>query len=155
MLRQYTVRPVEPADLDRILEIERASFGRDSYDRNLFAEYALKCGSLFLVCERSFKVWGYAIACLSGRRRGDVLPEAELVSLAVDPAARRTGAAKALLRSTLRRLRARRVARLRLMVKVTNQAARTFYETFGFEKVRTVRGYYEDGQDACAMAKRL
>lgn len=152
MSQRYSVRPFRIADLDRIMEIERASFGQDAYDRNLFAEYAHKCGELFLVAARSRKVWGYALTC---RRGGACQNQAELVSVAVDPAARGTGAAKALMDSTLRRLRPRGVTRWALMVKVTNQRARAFYEKYGFEKVRIVRKYYEDGQDGCLMAKFL
>ena len=53
MDKQFAVRRVRQRDLDRILEIERASFGADAYDRNLFAEYTRKCGGLFLVAERA------------------------------------------------------------------------------------------------------
>jgi [ribosomal protein S18]-alanine N-acetyltransferase len=152
MFKRYSVRRMEVADLDRILEIERASFGRDAYDRKLFAEYAHKCGELFLVAERSRKVWGYALTCARSGAAGN---RAELVSVAVDPAVRGTGAAKALMDSTLRRLRSRKVTRLSLMVKVTNERARAFYERYGFEKVRIVRAYYEDGRDGWLMAKHL
>ena len=152
MQQRYSIRRLRMADLDRIMEIERASFRRDAYDRNLFAEFAHKCGELFLVAERSRKVWGYALTCT----RGWASPaQAELVSVAIDPVARRTGAAKALMDSTLRRLRRRGVTRWALMVKVTNERARAFYERYGFERIRIVRKYYEDGQDGILMARHL
>jgi ribosomal protein S18 acetylase RimI-like enzyme len=75
--------------------------------------------------------------------------------VAVDPAARGRGAASALMESTLRRLRRRGVARIGLVVKATNYAARAFYERYGFEKVRKAPRYYEDGADGWRMAKRL
>jgi [ribosomal protein S18]-alanine N-acetyltransferase len=149
MLKRYSTRRVRAADLDRIMEIERARFGRDAYDRNLFAEYTRKCGELFLVAECSRKVWGYALTCLTSPER------AELISVAVDPAAQGTGVAKALMDSTLRRLRPRGVTRIGLMVKVTNERARAFYQRYGFKKIRIVRAYYEDGQDGWLMTKYL
>jgi len=156
MVQRYSIRRARVADLDRIMGIERASFGSDAYDRNLFAAYTRKCGELFLVAECSQAVWGYALTCLAARKSGGVSGRrAELVSVAVDPAARRTGAAKALMDSTLRRLRLRGVSRLGLTVKVTNETARAFYERYGFEKVRIVRAYYEDGQDGWLMVKYL
>ena len=172
MLKRYSIRRARVADLDRIMEIERASFGRDAYDRNLFAEYSRKCGELFLVAERSHdmpthdmptqdvstfgKAWGYALTCLFARPYGGVSrKQAELISVAVHPSARGTGAAKALMDSTLRRLRLRGVTRLSLMVKVTNKRARAFYQRYGFKKIRIVRAYYEDGQDGWLMAKHL
>jgi ribosomal-protein-alanine acetyltransferase len=135
-------------DLDRIMEIERASFGADAYDRNLFAEFLDTCGDLFLTVERSGRIRGYLIACWRGRR-------AEVASVAVDPACRGRGAASALMESALRRLRLRRVARLVLMVKPTNHQARAFYEKYGFQEVRRVRRYYEDGSDGWLMARNV
>jgi ribosomal-protein-alanine N-acetyltransferase len=144
----HTVRRLRLADLDRIMEIERASFGDEAYDRNLFAEFFRYCGELFLVAEQNRKVQGYMIACIRGER-------AELVSVAVDPAARRKGAASALMESTLRRLRRRGIARISLMVRVANDRARAFYERYGFEKVGRAPRYYEDGADGWRMARDL
>lgn len=143
---RFAVRRMRRMDLDRIMEIERASFGADAYDRNLFAEFLDTCGDLFLAVERSGKIRGYLVASRRGRR-------AEVVSVAVDPACRGQGAASALMESALRRLRLRRVARLVLMVKTTNHQARAFYEKYAFQKVRRVRRYYEDGSDGWLMAR--
>jgi ribosomal-protein-alanine N-acetyltransferase len=144
----FTIRKLRLADLDRILEIERASFGADAYDRKLFADYLRTCGDLFLAVERGRKVWGYLIACTRGER-------AELVSVAVDPAARGKGAASALMQSALRRLRRRGVARFSLMVKTANREAEACYVKYGFRRVRRVRRYYEDGSDGWLMARNL
>ena len=108
MRTQYMIRRAGLADLDRILEIERSSFGREAYDRKLFAYYQEWCGDLFLVSGRPGRVSGYMVTCVRGGR-------AELVSVAVDPACRQKGAASALLESTLRRLGRRGVSRLGLV----------------------------------------
>jgi [ribosomal protein S18]-alanine N-acetyltransferase len=142
------VRKFRAAELERILEIEHSSFGKDAYDRNLFAGFFHKCGDLFLVAARRGKICGYSITCMRGER-------AELVSVAVDPAERGRGAGSALLASTLRRLRRRGAGRLVLMVRPANAAALAFYEKFGFRPLRTVRKYYEDGEDGLLMTKPL
>jgi len=147
MKTRVLIRPFRMAEMGRILEIERASFGRDAYDRNLFAAYARHAKSLFLVAKRR-GIDGYAIA-----RWGET--RAELASIAVDPKARGRGIATALLRSTIRRLKLRGTRRLTLMVKVTNRAARRFYEGHGFTPVRVVRGYYEDGRDGVLMGRDI
>ncbi|MGD0777038.1 MAG: GNAT family N-acetyltransferase [Candidatus Solibacter sp.] len=152
MDKQFAVRRVRQRDLDRILEIETASFGADAYDRKLFAEYTRECGGLFLVAERGTKVCAYSIAAISPARPGD---RAELVSVAVDPAFLGKGAASALMDSTLRRLRRRKITRLVLKVKLSNQRARAFYQKYGFRKLRRVARYYEDGADALSLAKDL
>jgi len=142
------IRKFRLADLDRIDEIEKASFGKHAYDRNLFAEFFHKCGDLFLVGERRSIVCGYMLTCVRGER-------AEVVSIAVDPKFRGKGAASALMDSTLRRLRRRSVSRVVLMVKMTNRPARRFYEKYDFRKVRLTPRYYEDGSDGILMARLL
>lgn len=148
MHARYHIRAMRQRDLDAILKVEHASFGRDAYDRKLFAEYSHSCEGLFLVAESAGRVRGYSLTYARGNL-------AELVSIAVDPPARGQGAASALLRSTIRRLRRRKVERLSLMVRLTNTVARAFYEKFQFTKVRVVRGYYEDGADGCLLRKTV
>ena len=152
MPKRFSVRKLRLRDLDRILEIEHASFGKDAYDRNLFAEFFHKCGDLFLVAEAGSDICGYMVTCIRGRGSDDC---AELVSVAVDPGHRGRGAASALMDSTLRRLRRRGVLRLGLMVRTTNRQARSFYKKYGFQKVRIVREYYEDQRDGLLMTKNL
>lgn len=137
---KYRVRRARAVDLPGILEIERASFGRWAWDRNLFAEYTHTCGEYFLVAEEGSTVIGYAVAC-------PVRGGASLDSIAVAPGARGKGVASRLLESVRRRLKRRGVGRLTLMVKVTNEVARAFYEKRGFRRVRRVARYYEDGAD--------
>lgn len=138
--------------MDSILVIEHASFGKDAYDRNLFAGFYHKCGDLFLVAEGAGRICGYLIACI--RSREGTL-RAQLVSLAVAPEARRQGVASLLLKAAVRRLRRRGAVRFTLMVKVTNIGAQSFYEWHGFSPIRIARRYYEDGKDAWLMARDL
>jgi ribosomal-protein-alanine N-acetyltransferase len=148
MPSRFSVRPVKTADLDAILTIEAASFGKEAYDRNLFAEYARLCGGMFLVANKGSKVIAYSITCIRGNR-------AELVSIAVAPDHRGSGAGSALLDSTLRRLRHRPVARLALTVKANNDPALAFYKKYGFRKLRRIPDYYEDATDGIYCVKLL
>jgi len=152
MTRAISIRCLRLSDLDRILQIEHSSFGKDAYDRNLFAEFHHKCGDLFLVAVKGRSICGYSIACTGGRT---ALNRAELVSIAVDPKHRGKGIASVLMDSTLRRLKRRGVVRFHLMVKVTNQTAIRFYEGYGFQKGAIVRRYYEDDADGLRMLKVL
>jgi [ribosomal protein S18]-alanine N-acetyltransferase len=139
------ILPIRLKDLDRILEIERASFGADAYDRELFLEYRAG-GALFMAAVSGGRILGYALAEVRGRR-------AELVSIAVDPPFRGRGAASALIESLLGRLRRRRVLRMSLMVKTENGDAQALYLKYGFRRVRRVRRYYEDGADGLLMTR--
>jgi ribosomal-protein-alanine N-acetyltransferase len=138
------IRPVQSGDLDRILEIERASFGADAWDRKLFLEYFRRCPDLFLVARRSRRIAGYIITCIG-------LRTTELVSIAVDPRDRQRGHGRALLDATLALLRSRRVRAWRLMVETDNEAAIRFYEDYGFVRARRSKRYYGPGRDAWRM----
>lgn len=70
-----------------------------------------------------------------------ILDEAELLLLAVRPAARRRGVAKALLRSVFAEARARGVASAHLEVRAGNDAV-ALYRLAGFEKIGERRDYY-------------
>ena len=154
MTAPIVIRRFRAKDLDCILLIENASFGKDAYDRNLFADFLDKCGDLFLVAEREGRICGYLVACVrGGAPRG--VRTAELVSVATDPQFRGLGVASCLMGSTLRRLRRRRVDRLILMVRITNDPARAFYAKYGFRRVRVVPRYYEDGGDGLLMTLQL
>ena len=141
----FRIRPFRPADLAAVLAVERPSFRGDAYPGSLFLDYYRR-GALFLVAEAAGAVAGYSLAWTGAGR-------AELVSIAVAPSHRRAGAGKALLEGTLRRLRRRGAGRVSLMVKTTNEAAQRFYDSFGFRRVRRVRGYYEDGSDGFLMLR--
>ena len=148
----YQIRRFRPSDLENVMAVERASFGREAYDRNLFAEYAHACEELFLVAERrAGRFAGYAIACVCRGR-----PElANLISIAVAPQARRKGIASLLLLSTIRRLKFRGIERLTLIVRQSNTAAIEFYRRHGFEIVRRAPRYYEDGEDGWLMRMQI
>lgn len=140
------------SDLDAVLALERASFGADAYDRNLFAELFGKCGRLFLVAAAGAGIRAYMVTS-TAVRRGTLC--AELVSVAVDPARRGQGIASSLMRSTLRRLRLRRAGQLTLAVRTSNWQAQALYAKFGFARLRQMRRYYEDGEDALVLRKLL
>src|SRR5215469_7057895 len=157
---RFSLRRFQLADMEELLAIESACFGRDAYDRNLFAEYLRICGALFLVVEGDAPTQGrrvkpvplgYSITCIC-RGRPTL---ANLISIAVIPEARGRGAASLLLSSTLRRLKLRGVERLTLVVRKSNGGAIRFYERHGFKRLRRVPRYYEDRESGLLMRKRL
>ncbi|WP_239015904.1 ribosomal protein S18-alanine N-acetyltransferase [Novacetimonas hansenii] len=82
-----------------------------------------------------------------------VVDEAEILTLAVDPAFRRRGLARALLSWMGDRAARQGISRLFLEVGVGNSAAQAAYHNAGFGEVGRRRGYYPDGSDARVMAR--
>ncbi|HJU84228.1 MAG TPA: GNAT family N-acetyltransferase, partial [Holophagaceae bacterium] len=81
--------------------------------------------------------------------------EAELLRVAVYPAARRRGLGRRLLEACEAELRALGIAELHLEVRVTNTAARALYEACGWRAAGLRPGYYRDGEDAAIYSKSL
>ena len=77
--------------------------------------------------------------------------EAELLTLAVTPEARRRGVARALLADACSEARARHARALLLEVAVGNVAALALYRQAGFVEVGRRARYYADGSDALIL----
>jgi ribosomal-protein-alanine N-acetyltransferase len=135
------VRPFRRRNLNRIVEIERDSFGKDAWPAELFLEYWRESPEFFLVARYGRRIAGYSIARINWRG-------AELESIAVDSRYRGRGVAQALLDATVAGLGTRT---LRLMVSTTNEPALRFYRQYGFVRIRLVKRYYGPGRDAWRM----
>jgi [ribosomal protein S18]-alanine N-acetyltransferase len=138
------VRRFASRDLERVVAIERASFGKDAWPPELFLEYWRASPEFFLIATLGRRIAGYSINQTDWRG-------AELESIAVDPPYRGRGVAQALLNATIARLRSRGAGALRLMVSTKNEPALRFYERFGFTRLRKVKRYYGPGRDAWRM----
>jgi len=134
--------------MPRVLRIERASFGAEAWPRAYFLEMYRDCRDFFVVAKVRGRIAGYAVACTEKR-------SAEIASLAVHPDYRRQGVGDALMRHTLRALRAAGVRRVELMVRTGNTAGAQLYRALGFRRVRLEPHYYEDGGDGFLMARAI
>jgi ribosomal-protein-alanine N-acetyltransferase len=81
--------------------------------------------------------------------------EAEILTLAVHPEARRQGHGGALLAGAMSGALARGAATMFLEVAESNQAARGLYAAAGFAEVGRRRRYYPDGGDALVLRRDL
>lgn len=148
LTRNLQIVPFRLRQLDRVLSIERASFGKQAWPRPLFLELYEDCPELFLVAKLAGRIAAYMVTCVEKRN-------AEIVSLAVDPDYRRLGVADALMRHTLRALTGAGVRRVELMVRTGNTAGEELYRSLGFRRVRLERRYYEDGGDGILMVRAI
>lgn len=143
----FEIRRARVDDLPSILRIERNSFDRDAWDREIFLDYLHRsANSIFLIAANDGKVIGYALARHSATR-------AEIHSIAIAPAQRGGGVAVALLKRVLSLLLRRGFEKVSLDVRLENKAAISLYRKLGFERVRRVNGYYEDGAPAWRMRR--
>ena len=84
-----------------------------------------------------------------------VVGEAELLRIAVDPAARRRGLGRRLLGLCERELHQNGIRSLHLEVRLSNIAAQALYEAVGWRRTGQRQHYYRDGEDAVLYSKAL
>lgn len=148
--QSIAVRRAGASDLHAVDRIEARSFAKDRFPRRNLAR-ALKSGaSLFLIAEFGGTPAGYAMILF---RRGAAV--ARLYSIAVDPEYRGRGVAVTLLDEAAQAAAARGADRLRLEFRPSNAAAGRLYERAGFTLLERRPAYYDDGEDAIRMEKRL
>jgi len=135
-------------DLDRVLEIEKESFGRRAWKADQFRRYAAQFPDLFLVAKVGSTIAAYSVASTRGDR-------AELDSIAVAKDYRNRGIGRAFLTILIDKLQQMGFATLSLMVRRDNVAAIRFYRGLGFRRIRTVPFYYEGGETAWRMRLEL
>ena len=81
--------------------------------------------------------------------------DAEILTLAVAPSARRRGVARALVEAAAEFAREKGAREIFLEVAPENAAARALYETMGFIQTGLRKGYYRSGADAQVLRRTL
>jgi ribosomal-protein-alanine N-acetyltransferase len=144
-LADVTIRPAQRADLLAVVRIEQACFSQP-WPFTAFEQFLGESG--FLVADRDGEILGYLVSDLvsnAGRPIGHVK------DLAVREDARGNGLGRALLERGLFALSFEGAALVKLEVRETNEAALSLYRSVGFEPLRRISRYYEDGEDALVM----
>ena len=140
------IRPMTAADVPSVAALEKLCFS-DPWSASLIASELDNPLSLWLVWEED----GAAAAYLGVQR---VPPQADVMNVAVSPALRRRGIARALFAELERRLP--EIDELFLEVRASNSGAIALYRTLGFEQVGRRPNYYlEPREDALILRKEL
>ena len=134
------------ADVPSVAALEKLCFS-DPWSVSSIASELDNPLSLWLVWEED----GAAAAYLGVQR---VPPQADVMNVAVSPALRRRGIARALFAELERRLP--EIDELFLEVRASNSGAIALYRTLGFEQVGRRPNYYLDPrEDALILRKEL
>jgi [ribosomal protein S18]-alanine N-acetyltransferase len=146
------LRPMRRGDMPAILALERELFPDDAWTPEMFAAEFRQPASrrLYLVAEEGGAVIGYAGMMFTGG------PQADVLTLAVDPAHWGQGTGTALLGALVDAAARRGHTEVMLEVRQDNPRARSLYLRHGFTEVGIRRGYYQpSGVDAVVMRKAL
>lgn len=142
------IRPMLLSDLDQVVPIEDVSFP-SPWSRELFEAELKRSMARYFSALEAGRVVGYM-------GYWEVPGEAHVITLAVDPGARRRGVARALIDHCLRYAALRGATLATLEVREGNIAGRSLYEKAGFRTVAIRKKYYQDNQeDAIVMIREL
>ena len=150
--RGVRLRAMSKRDMPAIMALERELFPEDAWTPEMFAaEFAQPASRrLYLVAEEGNALIGYGGMMFTGG------PQADVVTLAVDPVHWGQGTGTALLTALVEEARKRGCAEVLLEVREDNPRARRLYLRHGFTEVGIRRGYYQpSGVDAVVMRKGL
>lgn len=132
--------------MPQIARLERLCFSDPWSERSIASELQNPL-ALWLVAEEDGHVLGYV-----GSQT--VLDESDMMNVAVDPAFRRQGIARALIEALISGLALRGSRCLKLEVRVSNENARALYESMGFQQLGLRKNYYQNPkEDALILGK--
>lgn len=134
-------------DADALAALHATSFPAP-WDADLLKVFLAAPDSLCLIGDEN----GVAAGFLLIRIAAD---ESEILTLAVDPLARRKGIARVLLAAAIGGLKERGIKHLFLEVDEENTAALALYRGFGAETVGRRAAYYADGGNAAILSIAL
>jgi ribosomal-protein-alanine N-acetyltransferase len=142
----HVIEPVQDADFEAVLDIERLSF-RTPWTREAFAEELRRSWARVEVLRAS--ATGRVLAFCDYWLVAD---ELHILNIATHPEARRRGHAARLLGNILEKARLASFRLVTLEVRKSNLAAQALYAGFGFKVIGTRVRYYEDNdEDAIVM----
>lgn len=143
------IREAVRADLLAVFRIEKRSFEQPW---PYIAFEGLLGSPAFLVAEDGDSIVGYVV--------GDAVDThgvtlGHIKDIAVAPEYRQRGIGRELLTHAITALTARGVGRIKLEVRRSNDKAQSLYAEFGFRNHHTIPNYYDDGEDAYVLVRKL
>lgn len=141
-----TIMQMTSAHVPQVAQLEGICFQDPWSERSIASELENPL-SLWLVAMEEDRLLGYV-----GSQT--VLDETDMMNVAVDPAARRQGVARALIQALTAQLKQRGSRKLSLEVRASNLGAIRLYESLGFVRLGCRPGYYRNPrEDAWILGK--
>jgi ribosomal-protein-alanine N-acetyltransferase len=139
------IRPMELADVDAVLKVEKASFATPWSREAFVTEVGDNDLARYLVAEVDGQIVGYAGMWL-------ILDEAHITNVALLPSFRGRGLGSKLMEKLCELAKIAGARRMTLEVRPSNLAAQRLYGRMGFEVCGIRPGYYTDSkEDALIM----
>lgn len=150
-----TLRPYQPADFLRLVEIDQACFIEGiAYSEEEMRYFLDMPSATTLVAELQGAIQGFIIADrFRPRRASRYMGRVITIDVATD--AQSTGVGTLLLNGAESELKDRLCDYICLEVAVNNERALRFYKKHGYSVLKTLPNYYLDSIDGLLMGKKL
>lgn len=135
----FSIQKMNNTHIDRVIEIERKLFS-DTWNKHLWEETLTNDRAFSFVIEATGRVFGY-ISLLQ------VVDEMHIMKIAVIDEMKRQGYGDKLLNYAIDYSKSAGVKSITLEVRVSNIAAKSLYEKYGFKLLGTRKKYYEMKED--------
>jgi ribosomal-protein-alanine N-acetyltransferase len=144
------LRAYRAADFESLWELDQRCFAADiAYSGEELAYYLGIKTAICLVAWESDRIVGFILGHRDRRGFGHI------ITLDVDPSARRSGLGTTLIQAMEERFRLVDCESIFLEVAVNNFAALSFYKKHGYSVLKTLPRYYPGGLDGLLMGKKV
>ena len=144
------LRKYSPADFQRLWELDQKCFSSEiAYSRRELAHYLRSKMAICVVGWQKQQIVGFVVGHHDPRGFGHV------VTLDVDPSARKAGIGSNLMRAIEQRFQDANCKSILLEVAVNNRPALGFYKKHGYSVLKTLPRYYPGEVDGLLMGKRI
>lgn len=149
--QRVSFRPGQLHDLKRLTEIESTCFHTDQLSSKRLRHFLTSPSSaLWVALNQQMMVLGYGLLLLPKRRSS-----ARIYSLAVHPDASGQGIGQKLLDHLEKEALGADRVRIRLEASEHNTVALSLYRKNGYAVIATVPNYYENGETAIRLEKKI
>ena len=140
------IKPMEKSDIDSVIAIEEKAYGPHHWSKESFmGELSNELAKYFSVFSENGDLIAYC-GCWQ------ILEEAHITNIAVDPNFRQKHIGEAMLKTIIDECYKNMAKYITLEVRVGNKPAIGLYEKYGFKSLGTRKGYYQDNnEDALIM----
>jgi len=143
------IRPYEDTDFSALCKIDEECYAPEvAYSRRTMRAFLRLPGAECLVAEEGGEILGFVLTDRDG-------PAGHIITLDVSPGARRRGMGRALLEAAQASLARHGVREVELETSTVNEGAIAFWEQHGYRACGILPNYYENGEDAYWMTRRL
>ena len=143
----YQLRPATEADLPAIMELEKASFGNDSWSRPTMRAELMAPHTYYMVAYIDEQIVGYA-----GLSKVSSSSSADIQTIAVTDSHRRVGIGRELMQRLIEQAAKLSATEVYLEVREDKPAPQKLYEQLGFQRIDRRENYYQpDGVAAIVM----